>query len=827
MSQTLNFTIRGLHTYPSDINGVPAGALLRALNVDLSKPNLAGPVRGFDVHSTLPSPTDRARKLLSYGSGLFAHYTDTLGLYSGGTYVSRGSLSKPTNATSVKVVPANQNLYLTSSTGIKKLESTATSLAAAGIPKGLHMAVAVAGAGTAVANGSYVAYRYLIARKDANKNTVFGGVSARAVIQNSAGSTQNVTVTAYIPAGLTTEHFLQLYRTAASTAVPNDEMQLTYEYTLTGTDISNGYVAITDINIDALLGPSLYTSPSQQGIANDNAEPPLASDIAEFKGHLFLADVESKHRYQLTLIATAGTSGLVVNDTLTLVQGATTETYTAKAVLNVASKHFVVDVASTSPSVRIDATTRSLVDVINRGSSLVYAYLLSTGGDDLPGKLILEARSLGTGSFTVASSRSTCWSPALAASPGTSQVSSNDAYQNGLMFAKPNQPEGVPTKNIFFVGSADDRIKRILALRDSLLIFKARGGVYALRGEGEGSFTVTLVDNTARVVAPDTLATVNNQVYGLFEAGICEISDSSVSIISLPIKDKLLALFGDPLAATQAYSFGYGYETEGKYYLALPSTSSDTYATQQLVFDVFNRTWAEADRQIGCAVVDSTDGKLYIGQGDSAKVKSERKAYDFTDFADYEQDITIDAQDELVLTVTAVSDINIGDIISQGDLQPVYVTAVDRVAGTVTVDADIAWDLTTAQHYKAIEVVLEWSREFAGNPAGMKHFSEAQFLFKSTPIGEMTATFTSDVNPTEATVPFYGPASQGAWGWMPWGDGVWGGDSYPSPVRIGVPRPSARCNALTVKLNQRVAYSDFQLSGVSLVYNSVSVRTSR
>lgn len=229
-----------------------------------------------------------------------------------------------------------------------------------------------------------------------------------------------------------------------------------------------------------------------------------------------------------------------MNDTLTIVLGGTTEVYTAKAADNYVSKEYTVDTASASLATRIDNTIRKLVDVINQKSTIVYAYLLSTGDSDLPGKIVLETRTLGTTSFTVASSKSTCWSPALSSSPGTSQTSTNDAYKNGLMYSKLQQPEAVPGLQILYVGSSDDRISRIIALKDSLLIFKQKDGVYALRGQTPGSFTVELLDATARIIAPETACVVNNLVYCLTETGVVEVSDNGVSIISIPIKTRLI-----------------------------------------------------------------------------------------------------------------------------------------------------------------------------------------------------------------------------------------------------------------------------------------------
>jgi hypothetical protein len=829
LAQTLNFNIKGLYTYPSDISGVPPGSLAVAKNISLSRLNLAEPRRGFDALANLPAGTDRADKLYFYESQLLAHYGSTLGLYSGGSFSSKGTLSTPSNATSPRSAAMNQNLYLTSSTGVKKLDDTASTIYASGLPKGLHMNLALkGGTGTAVANGDFVAYRYVIARKDANGNVVRGGVSGRAVKENNGGSSKDITVTGYLPSGLDNTHYIELYRTAGSSAEPDDNMQLAYEYPLTNTDITNGYFAIDDIVPDVLLGAALYTSPSQQGIINDNAKPPLARDLAEYRNYLFFADVESVYRFAFTLIATSGV-GLVVDDDVVISDGVTTETYTAKATENVASNQFYVDTATSSPSIRIDNTIRSLVNVINRRSSLVYAYLLSTGGTDLPGKVLLESRSLGSVAFTVTcADRPAAFSPQLTSPAGTNQTATNDTYKNGLMFSKPSQPEHVPTKNIFFVGSSDDRIKRIVGLKDSLLIFKEKDGVYRLSGIDENSFSVSLLDSTAKLVSPESVVSLNGLVYGLFESGVCQVSDSSVTIISQPVKDKLLTLFGSALEATKSYTFAIAAETDGKYILGLPQTSDDVYSTYQLIYDVFGDTWVEWTIDARAGGVNPADGKIYYAVGGDDAIRIERKAYDYTDHADFVQESTASAQASYSLTLSGTDDMSVGDILLQGSLQPAYIESIDSNAGTVTIDVDQTYDLgQPIEHLKAIEVEIEWNREPAGNPAGYKHFSEANLVFKRNFVGSATLNFSSDTNPAVNAVTISGPSSQAAWGYGAWGEGVWGGGGSPEPIRCGVPRGNARCNSLTVKFVHAVAYSDFQLSGLALTFNPTSTRTAR
>lgn len=823
MSQTLNLSVRGLHTYASELSGVPIGALSIADDVNISRVNIVEPRRGFNFLGY--DPTAEVKKLFFYNSGLFAHYGTTFG-YNNAGWTSKGTLSAPTNATSVRSAAVSNNLYLTNSDGIYKLDSTANNIYAAGMPKGtlIEGNGSLTGSGTAVASNKSVAYRYLIARKDANNNTVFGGVSARYVVTAGGSGPYDVPLKVFTPSGLTTNHFAQVYRTANTTGTPNDELQLVYEYPLESGDISNGYFTFTDIVPDELLGASLYTSPSQQGIVNDNAQPPLARDIAEYKNHLFFADVTSKYRYSVTLIACGGSQGLALNDTVTLVQGATTEVYTAKATATPASKEFAVDTATSSLAIRIDSTARSLVSVINQASTKFYAYLLSDGSDGLPGKIMLEERTNTGTVFTVVSSKSTAWNPSLA----TAQNAANDDFKNGLMWSKQGIPEAVPLKNIVRVGSSDDRIKRIVALRDGLFIFKEKDGVYVLRGENEASFSVSLLDGTAKIKSADSLAVVNNLIYGLFDAGICEVSDSGVSVVGLPIKDKILTLFGTALDEVQSLAFGVGYDIDGKYILALPSADGETYCTQQFVFDVYGRTFCRWTLDMKSASVDPDTGKLYYGVGGASKIKTERKQYDFTDYADFGANCTILSYTGTTVTIDNTSNMSVGDILVQG-ANNAYIESINLGAGTVVIDAEQAWTTgaATVEHLKAINCRVEWNAEFAGNPAGYKQFYEASLLFKQGFQKAATVYFYSDTNPGESSIELTSSSGNGAWGEFVWGDEVWGGETTKEPTRLGVPRPVSRCNQLSVRFESRVAYSDFQLNGLSLVFNPISTRTAR
>jgi hypothetical protein len=489
----------------------------------------------------------------------------------------------------------------------------------AGIPRGtiIDPTILTTG-GTAILTHQYVTYRYVIGKRDVNGNFQYGGASGRFTLYNTEAATQNATVKCWIPSGLTTSHFIQLYRSKgfASNAT-NDELQQCYESPISSANISAGYITITDVVPDDLLGGTIYIAPSQQGISNDNSVPPLSRDISEYKNHMFFADTESVHRLIFSLFSVSS-AGFSVGDTLTLTLGVTAEIYTGVAVgaFDAATKKFEVTPSgdTSSPAINIDATIKSFIRCVNLGgSSLFYAYSLSTGINDLPGKVLIETRSLGTSSFTAISSKPAAFQPQLTSPANTNNTSSNDAFKNGLMYSKPDQPEAAPIKNIIKVGSSDDRILRIMPLREGLFIFKANDGAFVLRGENESNFSVSLLDSTAKLIAPNSLVAINNLIYGLFSSGLCEVSDTGVSNFSLPIKDQIIPLTGSLLTAVQNYAFAIGDDVNSKWIFSFPLFADDAFCSLQIVFDTFNRSFTNWDVYTTAGAINPANGSIYFG----------------------------------------------------------------------------------------------------------------------------------------------------------------------------------------------------------------------
>lgn len=1006
--QELKLRIAGLMTHPSDMSAsLPEGALSIADDIVIDKEDTAEPRRGFNKsYAAFGTDSYRANKLFFYQNYLFAHFsTDQFGYYTtildsasaafattGAWTAIAGSYTPPTSA-KMKAVEANQNFYYTTNAGVYKLDAYNATPVLAGAYKGLDLSVSSAGSSSSWLTNQYrTAYRVVWGYKDANNNLVLGAPSARVAFTNTTGATISTTVRATIPAGVTTNWFYQLYRSAqvdnsSSEVEPNDEMGLVYEGNPASADISAKYIDITDITPDELRGATIYTASSQEGLAAGNEQPPLARDIAVYKNSVFYGYTTSKHRYYLTLLAVGGTGGVVTNDTVTI--GG--KVYTAKTAETIANREFrayqsgsftfvdadvntgsetitevahgmqngdpvilsnsggtlpagltagttyyvvnkaddtfqlsltyggsAVDITSAagggthtatwggSASQKIRDTALSLVRVINRASdSAVYAYYLS-GPDDLPGKILLESRTLGGSAFHAGASRVASWSPVppatktissvdtgtdtftsathgysdadavvfstgsgsaalptglvagtvyyvrdsatntfkVAATSGgaaidlgagftatvlvnkTDEASTNDELKNGLAFSKTSIPEAVPLANVFTAGSAQRAILRIIPLRDSLFILK-EDGIYRLSGEDSSSFRVDLFDSTARLLAPESCAVLNNAIYALTDQGVVSITESGVQVLSRPIEATLLSLQGVNPTTLSTESFGIGYESERKYILFVPRLAGDTTPTQAFVYNTFTNAWTRWVLSKKCAVVNpkTEADRLYLGDASSAYVNQERKSYTFQDYVDYARQVTISAVAGTTLTVSNTDEISEGDVIYQSASVYSLVSSVDTSAGTIVTSFTASFTVGTADLLSSIPSKIAWTPFSAGNPGTLKQFREVTGLFKTDFTGTGSLLFSSDASPPKETEYLEGTAI-GLWGLFSWGSIPWGGSNIRRPFRVWVPRNKQRCSQLTIEFRHSTGYAAYQLNGISVVFNAGSERVS-
>lgn len=353
------------------------------------------------------------------------------------------------------------------------------------------------------------------------------------------------------------------------------------------------------------------------------------------------------------------------------------------------NKKVAVSDAAT-PGQEVDETARSLVKVINeQASAPVYAYYLS-GTEDVPGQVMLEARAIGTSPFYITSSAGITakFNPSLPTS-GTAVASDNEISANRIYYSKQQQPEAVPIVNYQDVGPKDKRILRILPLRDSLFIL-SESGVYRLSGDTAAAFTVALFDGTTKILAPDTAAVLNNQIYMFADQGIVTISDTGVSVISRPIEDQLRALPQYTNFATA--SFAVSYDTDRSYLLWTVKAPTDTVATQCFRYNTFTNTWVTWSIAKTCGVVPPESNILYLGPTDINNIEKERKSYSRLDHADRDTTITLTTNGVNGTTIRpiTINGATAGDVLVQ--TQYLTVAQFNRVLNKLDADTGPAFD---------------------------------------------------------------------------------------------------------------------------------------
>lgn len=355
-----------------------------------------------------------------------------------------------------------------------------------------------------------------------------------------------------------------------------------------------------------------------------------------------------------------------------------------------ATKQIGVSDAAT-PAQQVDETARSIIRVVNEQvSEVVYGFYLS-GPNDVPGLMLFERRALGGSSvvFTVGSSLiSDKFSPQIPTS-GTAVETDNQVFPNRIYYSKFQQAEAVPSLDYFDVGPKDQKILRIIPLRDSLFVFTERA-VYRVAGDNP-SFVVSLFDSSTNILAPDTAAILNNRIYVFSSQGIVTVSETGVQVVSRPIENLLLPLIAQPNFATA--SWGVSYESDRAYLVFTTTKSSDTFATQCFRFNTFTNTWTQLLLTKTCGIVSTTTDRLYLGATDVPFVEEERKNFNRMDYCDRETVITM-RENSIVgndISLGALFGVESGDVLIQTQLLTIsqfnrLLQAIDSDTGLVQKD---------------------------------------------------------------------------------------------------------------------------------------------
>jgi len=801
------------------------GALSKADDCVISRENIIEDRRGYKRDSAF---TDNIKQTLSFEGEVLVHHGDNISYYDGANYQTFAGNYEEIPGERIKGVEVNSNLMMTTSNGVVVAENLDTSneLRLAGAPRSLDPKyILSSGDDGFLQADSQVAYRVVIKRTDSNDNVFFGYPSQRLLVTNDTTGAENVHINIFMPEGVMLGDIFQVYRTEQIAGVDGDnsgdDMKLVYEREVVDDDFNLNLIVIKDVVVDELRGAALYTNATQEGLGQANGRPPVCRSMAVHKtNYTFYANTETRHRLQFTLV---GTDDLV--PFVMFIDGVE-YTFASSENANIGQ----VQVFNTpSVAVNIDLTARSLVNVINRYSAntSVYAYYLSEDGD-LPGKILLEERSLSGSAFTVQAGNSLVAEmlfPIAPVSPSTSDkmTASNDRRKNAVYYSKFQQHEHVPELNYLLVGPANREILGIVALNDSTIVI-SEDGVYRITGDDPSSFIVTRINVTAICRAKESIAVLSNQVFMLSTQGVVRISETDVEVISREIE-----LLINPLLQNSNLSSltnAVAYESDRQYYLSTASDSGATESNVIFVYNIFTRSWVRWTFGFQSAVVELNSDRLYFSKPDDDTLYVERKSLTDADFADldYEIDITSINGAVIEFTMSGVAPTK-GWTVEQGTTS-IPIVSIEPITGgyRATMERSAApFSEGLATIYQPVGMSLEWNTWTAGNPVAMKQVRNSALLGDDTlnrnTVTSMDFNFRSNFDGTPETVSLLRPKR--GWG-SAWGGSPWGGQSDSLGYVTYVPMNKQYCTRFYFGVDHTVALERLSISGVSHEFEMVS-----
>lgn len=549
MSQFLDLNISGLHTYVNNYSKVPNGSLSIANNIFIDRPSIAEPRYGYDFYKYIKEAFGaflsdynlRGKKLffyrkknetdwyiyaiirvnsLTYKLQVFSPSTgqwsdviaDLDGFFDGREYC-------PVNTTQAK-----NNVYMTTDgKGVISLPDNVK----VGCPIALDISSWVfynAGGVNWLPNNEYVTYRILWGRKDSSGNIMLGAPSGATIIKNTSGVTSWIDLNIDIPDDVTSQNFIQVYRSKKSSSISNDELRLVYEDYPSAGQIAARNMIISDVVTDDLNnGAYLYTNESQQTPFQANYPPPYCADIDVFRDCMFYANTRELQTFNLTMVG-------LPDDASTITIGLYTYTCKNTPTLNT---HFqrVTSFATTTENIR--ATSYNLISKINYNDANLSARY-SSAEDDVVGKITIFSNNPSDIPFYLTASTGIFWNPSLNTS-GTIDGSISDGALNVVAFSKTLEPEAVPLTNRLAIGANNTKIVRIVALKDSLFILK-EDSLWRIYGNDPTTFAAQEIDPTTGFMWPDTVCKLGNKIFAVCDNGIAAIDENGVNIVSDPIK---------------------------------------------------------------------------------------------------------------------------------------------------------------------------------------------------------------------------------------------------------------------------------------------------
>lgn len=640
---------------------------------------------------------------------------------------------------------------------------------------------------------------------------------------------------------LSTDNFIRLYRsqmTSTADITPDDDLFLVYETPfLTSGQVTAGTLSISDITPEGFIAGgqavALYTDPTfGQGILQANLQPPVAKDIVYWQDRLWFANTYGKHVLPLELIGVGSPDGLQVGDTIVIAG----TTYTASSSPTATTPNFYV-YSGGDPGTNIQTTAQNLVNAVNANTQQdVFAYYVSTD-TGTPGQMLFSTRLFGDGLvFDVFSSRGTAFTPQLPSvvSPPYEVSSTNSTHAARVWYSKVGQPEAVPSVNYVQIDVDNNEILRIFPNQFQLLIFKT-DGIYDLVNQGNGNFVVQKLSEF-RLVAPDTVGSLNNQVYAYTDHGLIRISNGNVEQISTPIDDAIQKLTGPvSLPDFVSQAFGLAYPSRRQFLCSIiDQTVSDqgmpvftSTNTQTYVYSNLNAGFTRYRLGAQCGVIVPPDNRdadtMILAYPGENFLRKENKTFTSADYYDNQVGGVLQngtSGNTLLIKLNAGGTVEAGDnVVKDSDFFIVSDISGPDISGnlTVTVLGDPGWssgdDVTV---WNGFDTEITFNKITGGDPASLKFFQRANLLFKANTVYKIFAEFQSEILPTDQEA----LQISDSWGTISWGEKAWGAPVEQIYRITQLPNNIGECAQLTAGFKTHQALASYRFLGVAVTASS-------
>lgn len=445
------------------------------------------------------------------------------------------------------------------------------------------------------------------------------------------------------------------------------------------------------------------------------------------------------------------------------------------------------------------------------------------GGGSDPRALLFDGETSTVASITIKSTKPQAFDEDVDNSTG---VATEAATQlNRLHWTKVQEPDAWPIGYFVDIGQKSKRILRVLPTRESLFVFK-EDGTWRVSGTGPENLRVDEYDRTLKLMHPNAVSQVDNELVGWFVSGVMRVTDSQTGNISdnrigVALTDVRETPEGSPWSPD---IHAFTVERDNQWHL-IAGAGTGTPSNYLLVYNFVTDAWVvwslASAQGISCGVDDETASKILMGgKSSSAGVVFQEADTNTYQYDDVTTTITItaftndgEAGDGYAYSgTTSGSKFSLGDVFTIGGVDylvtQVFIANNNFEAWSAT---DTASPPTgSATRYEAISAWVEWTAKTQQNPGVRKFFRESNYTFgKFEDVRVFQLTYATDISGTGAT------------------NGTFFDDisTRPHAMRALVDTEHGRGFWLNPGVLIPYVTADFLLEGCSLVYEWMNERT--